>query len=494
LSRPNLTLCMIIRDEQEMLPDFLSSVAGLWDEFVVADTGSTDASVSLLEAAGARVLHFRWGNDFSAARNASLDEAHGRWIIFLDADERPTEELVQQIRALVNDAAAGAATLILRNEWPDGTRQDAPLLRLFHNDQSIRFQYRIHEDISHGVRNYLKDKKLKMRHLSGVVQHLGYLRENVVSRDKKTRDLELLHQSLEAHPRDFYCWFKILEIARFWDDIPLWHETALKTQELLAEATRKEKSDLRQRQFSGELAALVAQKMNGSDEDRLRWLDASSDFAATSNAWLLRRGLLLENLGRLDEAGSAFASCLENQPEPSSTIRPRLGLCRLALARGNAAQATEHVLRACALGPIDAEALLAAVTILPLTDPENQPGGFVDDHLATHPEAGLDLARALIGTGQTKPAADILSPLVQDNADAALGFLLCSLVLDWELDLQVDVQQNEADRLFKSWIHLLWKSRKTEIMAAFVDGCGTVSGIFPWLPGFLAEETRRLQN
>jgi tetratricopeptide (TPR) repeat protein len=494
LSQPNLTLCMIIRNEQEMLPDFLSSVAGLWDEFVVADTGSTDASISLLEAAGARVLNFPWGNDFSAARNASLDEAHGRWIIFLDADERPGVELVQQIRALVSDSDAGAATVILRNEWPDGTRQDAPLLRLFHNHSSIRFQYPIHEDISTGVRNYLKNKKLRMRHLPGVVQHLGYLRENVVSRDKKNRDLELLRQSLQIHPRDFYCWFKILEIARFWDDIPLWQETALKTRELLAEATSEEKSDLRQRQFSGEMAALVAQKMNGSDEDRLKWLDATSDFAAASNAWLLRRGLLLENLGRLDEAGRAFGACLENQPEPSSTIRPRLGLCRLALARGDAPQAAEHVALACAHGPINAEALLAAVTILPLIDPENQPRGFLDEHLARHPEAGLDLARALIGTGQTQPAADILSPLAHDNAEAAFGFLLCSLVLDQELDLQVDVEQDEADRLFKLWIHLLWKSRKTETMEAFAQGCGAVTGIFPWLPEYLAEETRLLSN
>ncbi len=497
MSQPNLTLCMIIRDEQEMLPDFLNSVTDLWDEFLVADTGSTDDSVQLLEAAGAKVIHFPWIDDFAAARNASLEPAHGRWILFLDADERPTPELIGQIRELLDDPEAGAATLILRNQWPDGTRRDSALLRLFRNDPAIRFQHRIHEDVSTGVRHFLQANNLKLRHLSGVVQHLGYLREMVIGRDKKTRDLELLHQSLKTDPGDFYCWFKILEIARFWNDLSLWKETAQKSAELLGQVTKKEKTDLRQRSFSGEFAALVAQGLAYSNEDRLRWLDASADFAAPSNAWQLRRGLLLENVGRLDEAERAFSSCLQTNPHDpgqSSSIRPRLGLCRLALAQGNPDRANDQVKQACADSPVDAEALLAAVTILPMTDPENQPRHFVDQHLTNHPEAALDLARALVGTGQVEPAGGILASLAQDNADAALGYLLCSLVLNRELDLQVDVDQETADRFFKSWIVLLWKSRNTEMMAAFAESCSSVSGIFSWLPGFIAKETRQLQS
>ncbi len=107
MSQPKLSLCMIIRDEQEMLPGFLDSVANLWDELIVVDTGSTDDSVRLVEAAGARLIHFSWIDDFSAARNASLESATGRWILFLDADERPAAGLVQEIRSLVEDPLAG---------------------------------------------------------------------------------------------------------------------------------------------------------------------------------------------------------------------------------------------------------------------------------------------------------------------------------------------------------------------------------------------------
>ncbi len=494
MSQPNLTLCMIVRDEQEMLPEFISSVEGLWDEFVVADTGSTDHSVKLLEAAGAKVIPFHWVDDFSAARNASLDQATGRWVLYLDADERPTPELKDQIRSLMNDPLAGGATLILRNQWPDGTRRDSPLLRLFRNDPTIRFQYRIHEDASDGVRNFLQANQLQLRHLSGVVLHLGYLRETVTSRDKKTRDLDLLRSSLQAYPRDFYCWFKIMEIARFWDDWELWQETALTASELLAEATDVEKSDLLQRPFSGEFAALIAQALRGTDAERLEWLDASVSFAMPTNAWHLRRGLILENMGLGPESAVAFKLCLAQKESPSTTIRPRLGLCRLALSQGEKPQAAEHLRQACQDGPLDTEALLAAVTILPLMDPIHQPGEFVKDHLQDHPEATLDLAKTLVGVGHLKLATGILSPLAPKNANAALGYLLCCLVENRELDLQVDVEQEEADLLFQSWIQLLWKSRNTELMSSFADGCGSVLEIFPWLPVFLAAETKKLRG
>ncbi len=77
-----------------MLPGFLAACAGLWDELCAVDTGSRDATVDLLEAAGARVVRRPWDDDFAAARNASLDLATGDWILFLDADERPTPQAV----------------------------------------------------------------------------------------------------------------------------------------------------------------------------------------------------------------------------------------------------------------------------------------------------------------------------------------------------------------------------------------------------------------
>ncbi len=89
-----LSLCMILRDEEELLPRFLEHARGLWDELVAVDTGSTDRTPRLLAEAGAKVLHRPWTGDFSAARNASLEAATGEWALVLDADELVSPGLV----------------------------------------------------------------------------------------------------------------------------------------------------------------------------------------------------------------------------------------------------------------------------------------------------------------------------------------------------------------------------------------------------------------
>ena len=78
---------MIVRDEQENLPHCLSSVAGLFDEIVVVDTGSTDRTREIALEFGARVFDFVWVDDFAAARNAALARATGDYAFWLDADD-----------------------------------------------------------------------------------------------------------------------------------------------------------------------------------------------------------------------------------------------------------------------------------------------------------------------------------------------------------------------------------------------------------------------
>ena len=78
---------MIVRDEQDNLPSCLSSVAGLFDEIVVVDTGSTDRTREIALEFGARVFDFVWVDDFAAARNAALARATGDYAFWLDADD-----------------------------------------------------------------------------------------------------------------------------------------------------------------------------------------------------------------------------------------------------------------------------------------------------------------------------------------------------------------------------------------------------------------------
>ena len=65
----------------------LNSLSPVADEMIVVDTGSTDKTKEIAEAFGARIYDFEWIDDFSAARNYSLSQAQGDWILVMDADE-----------------------------------------------------------------------------------------------------------------------------------------------------------------------------------------------------------------------------------------------------------------------------------------------------------------------------------------------------------------------------------------------------------------------
>ncbi len=82
-----LSLCMIVKNEQQNLPRCLNSVKDYVDEIIIIDTGSEDDTVNIALSYGAKVGHFTWINDFSAARNYAISQASGTWILMLDADE-----------------------------------------------------------------------------------------------------------------------------------------------------------------------------------------------------------------------------------------------------------------------------------------------------------------------------------------------------------------------------------------------------------------------
>lgn len=87
-----ISLCMIVKNEEKVLERCLKSIADLMDEIIIVDTGSTDRTKEIAKKYTDKIYDFEWIDDFSAARNFSFSKATKDYIYAADADEVLDEE------------------------------------------------------------------------------------------------------------------------------------------------------------------------------------------------------------------------------------------------------------------------------------------------------------------------------------------------------------------------------------------------------------------
>lgn len=98
-----VSVCIPVKNEEVNLPACLSALGAAFDEVVVVDSGSTDRTVEIAEAAGATVLQFRWNGEFPKKRNWTLrnHKFRNEWVLFMDADERMNAAFVEELRQVL---------------------------------------------------------------------------------------------------------------------------------------------------------------------------------------------------------------------------------------------------------------------------------------------------------------------------------------------------------------------------------------------------------
>jgi glycosyltransferase involved in cell wall biosynthesis/tetratricopeptide (TPR) repeat protein len=204
----HVSLCMIVKNEEANLPACLASAKDLVDEIIIVDTGSSDRTKEVAAQHGARVFDFTWADSFAAARNECLRHAHGKWIFWMDADDRLDDEnrgkFGTLVRRLPDELAAYAmkCRCVYQSESDPSTVVDH--VRLFRNHFALRWEYRVHEQIL-----------MALRRLGGrvygsdvVIEHVGYQDAEVLTR-KHERDLRLLLMDHAEHPDDPYILFHL---------------------------------------------------------------------------------------------------------------------------------------------------------------------------------------------------------------------------------------------------------------------------------------------
>jgi hypothetical protein len=188
-----VALVMIVRNEAARVMRAIASLRSHVDELVVLDTGSTDATLDLARAAGARTGRFEWCDDFSAARNAALALADADWHVIVDADEWLADG-ARSLLALRHTAPdfVGAVRVDSRFDTPAGV-STAPswLSRVL--PRGVRYAGRIHEQPTHN---------LPVRRLQVVLEHDGYRAEALQA--KAGRNARLLAEAIARAPDDAY--------------------------------------------------------------------------------------------------------------------------------------------------------------------------------------------------------------------------------------------------------------------------------------------------
>ncbi len=115
LSRPCLSVALITLNEERRLEACLKSV-GFADEIVVCDTGSTDNTVGLAKKLGAKVVQIPF-EGFGKAKQVSLEQTSGEWILSLDADEIVSRKLAESILQAVQTPGEADGFILTRRAW-----------------------------------------------------------------------------------------------------------------------------------------------------------------------------------------------------------------------------------------------------------------------------------------------------------------------------------------------------------------------------------------
>ncbi|UCD39258.1 MAG: glycosyltransferase, partial [Fidelibacterota bacterium] len=198
---------MIVRNEALMLPDCLKSVAELADQIVIVDTGSTDDTVAIAESFDAEIHHFKWINDFAAARNESIRHAAGDWILWLDADERLIPASVKPLQEILASAAQPTIYQVhIRNLQADQKSYTLSMShRLFSRHPKFRFSGRIHEQVHPSFKAAGGVEKPS----NVILEHLGYAVSKDQMQVKLERNQVLLEEMVAEQPDSSYAHYTL---------------------------------------------------------------------------------------------------------------------------------------------------------------------------------------------------------------------------------------------------------------------------------------------
>ena len=163
----SVSLCMIVKNEEDVLERCLSSVGDFADEIIVVDTGSADRTEEIARRFTDQVYTFEWRDDFAAARNFAFRKGHGEYLFWLDADDVIPDESRKKLVRLKKDLEPDIDMVMMPYAAafePDGkTAFSYYRERIIKNHRGFRFCGRVHEVVPPSGKLYYADIPVEHR-------------------------------------------------------------------------------------------------------------------------------------------------------------------------------------------------------------------------------------------------------------------------------------------------------------------------------------------
>lgn len=210
MNKATVSLCIIVKNEERFLDQCLQSVWSIVDEIVLVDTGSTDGTLAIANAHGARIHHYPWNDSFADARNHALDLAKGEWVLVMDADETFEAQDRQKIIDYINTTQTQGCHFSIISYIGSAAGGGHTLhnsLRLLRNNGQYRYEGAIHEQIRRVDGKEIPPGTFDLLDIR--IHHYGYLNDVVQEKDKRGRNIPILERLLEKDPDDAFMRFNM---------------------------------------------------------------------------------------------------------------------------------------------------------------------------------------------------------------------------------------------------------------------------------------------
>ncbi len=222
-----ISLCMIVKNEIKYIEQCLEAVKPFVDEIIIADTGSTDGTLDILNKYDCKVYDFEWCDDYSKARNFSISKASNNWVLILDADELITDfnkEMVNKILKSNNGQTMGL--IKIRSFVGTVANISVDYIPRFFNKKFFNYYRDIHE---------VPVAKFNFNPINVetgiVIDHFGYLNSTREEKSKNENYLIKLQKSLQKN----YDPYIVYQLTSTYQSMKMFEEAILEADKLLSD-------------------------------------------------------------------------------------------------------------------------------------------------------------------------------------------------------------------------------------------------------------------